>query len=49
VARGVDPKRALELNHSFPMAKCKKAAGILLDGSGSLSDLEQQLDAYPFL
>lgn len=49
IARGVDPKRALELNRSFPMARCKKAAGILLDGSGSLSDLEQQLDAYPFL
>lgn len=49
LARGVDPKRALSLNHSFPLARLKKVAGIMLDGGGSLSSLKKQLDAYPFL
>ena len=44
VKRNVDPKKFLELNDSFPTRKAKKAASIILDGSGSLDDLYKQLD-----
>ena len=44
IKRNVDPKKFLELNGSFPTRKAKKAASIILDGSGSLDDLYNQLD-----
>ena len=44
IKRNVDPKKFLELNDSFPKRKAKKAASIILDGSGSLDDLYKQLD-----
>ena len=44
IKRNVDPKKFLELNDSFPTRKAKKAASIILDGSGSLDDLYKQLD-----
>jgi len=48
-ARGVDPKKSLALNRGWPQGAAKKAAGIVLDGSGDLPALEKQLDAYKFL
>lgn len=44
IKRNVDPKKFLELNDSFPVRKAKKAASIILDGSGSLKKLHEQLD-----
>jgi len=44
IKRNVDPKKFLELNDSFPTRKAKKAASIILDGSGSLDELYKQLD-----
>jgi dephospho-CoA kinase len=48
-ARGADPKKSLALNQGWPRGAAKKAAGIVLDGSGDLPALEKQLDAYKFL
>ena len=44
IKRNVDPKKYLELNDSFPLRKAKKAASIIIDGSGSLKDLYKELD-----
>ena len=44
IKRNVDPKKFFELNDSFPTKKAKKAASIILDGSGSLDDLYKELD-----
>ena len=46
--RNVDPKKYLELNDSFPIRKAKKAASIILDGSGTLDNLRKQLDHFDF-
>lgn len=43
--RGVDVSKFIELNKSFPKAKAKRAAGLLLNGDGSLSDLYTKLDS----
>jgi formamidopyrimidine-DNA glycosylase len=48
-ARGVDPQKSLALNRGWPQGAAKKAAGIVLDGSGDLPNLEKQLEAYKFL
>ncbi len=47
--RGVDVEKSLALNRDFPLGALKKAAGIILDGSGDLANLRKQLDSYPFL
>ena len=44
IKRNVDPKKFLELNDSFPTRKAKKAASIILDGSGTLDNLRGQID-----
>ena len=48
-SRGVDVEKSLALNRDFPLGALKKAAGIILDGSGDLANLRKQLDSYPFL
>lgn len=42
--RGVDVNKFIELNKSFPKAKAKKAASLILNGDGSLSNLYSKLD-----
>jgi formamidopyrimidine-DNA glycosylase len=49
VERGKDPKKSLALNHSYPRGKAKNAAGIVLNGDGSVASLIHELDKYKFL
>jgi len=43
--RGKDVKKAIALNKGWPSARAKSVAGIVIDGSGSLEELNKQLDS----
>lgn len=47
--RGVDVKKAMELNSSFPIARLKKEATLLIETVGTLEELKEKLDSYDYL
>jgi formamidopyrimidine-DNA glycosylase len=48
-ARGKNPEEALLLNRHWPRGKAKKAAGLILNGNGSIEDLKKKLDSVKYL
>ncbi len=47
--RGRNPEDYLSMNKGYPLGYLKKKAALLLDGSGSIEDLQKQLEACPYL